>query len=80
MMNQIGSRGKVAYQQHFDGAIARLSCSDNGKWMVEFGRVIPLHALQNVVCRRPTSEAPCDNVQESAPWRLSGFTTIKKVS
>ena len=48
IINQIGSCDKVAYQQHVDGAIARWSCSDGEKWMVELGCVIPLHTLQTI--------------------------------
>ena len=35
--------------------VARSLCPDGGKYMVELGRVIPSHTLQNVFCRRPTS-------------------------
>ena len=70
-MNQIDSCDNVAYQQHVDGAIARGSCPDGGKWMVELVRAIPSHTLQNVFCRRPTSELPCADVQASAAWHLS---------
>ena len=47
-MNQIGSCDKVAFQQHGDEAIARDSYPDGRKWMVELGRVIPSHTLQNL--------------------------------
>ena len=57
-MNQIGTCDKVAYQQYVGGAIARVSCPDDGKWMVELGRVIPSYTLQNELCRRLISKAP----------------------
>ena len=50
-MNQVASWDKVTYQQHVDGANARESCPDGGRRMVELGRVIPSHALQNVFSR-----------------------------
>ena len=67
-MDQIGSCDKVAYQQHVDGAIARVSCPDGGKWMVELGPIISSQTLQNVM----TGESPYADVQESAAWCLSG--------
>ena len=60
----------MAYQQHIDWV--RVSVPDGGKWMVELIRVIPSYTLQNVFCRRPTSESPCVDVQESTAWHLSG--------
>ena len=43
MKNQIGSFDKVGInQQHVDEAIARVSCPDGGKWMLELVRVIEL--------------------------------------
>ena len=62
-MNQVGSCGKVSYQQPDDGAITRSSSPDGAKWMVELDRVIISQTLQNVFCRRPKSEAPYADVQ-----------------
>ena len=61
---------KVSYQQYIDGATARTSCPDGGKWIMELVRAIPSHTLQNVFCRRPKSKPTY--VQESVAWRLSG--------
>ena len=47
----MGSRDKVTYQQHVDGAIASASCPDRGKWMVELVRVPHSFAVcENVFC------------------------------
>ena len=52
MMYQIGSWDKVAYQ-YFDGAVARASYRDRGKWMAVVGNEkkpnIPLCPIQGGV-------------------------------
>ena len=48
MMNQIDLCDKVAYQHHVDGAIACVSCTDGGKWMVELIRVISFFFLGGI--------------------------------